>query len=490
MEGHVFRAREPRFRGTWGRVGLAVFGSSALIATLILSTARKASLPVDDVLKTALCYVAAVLSIVRVAPRTLIVDAERVELRGLFRSVAARHDEVTGVGWAPACGETLRTARGEIPLWLFPGAIQEVWARVLPAVADRIARRLAAGETVALGAIVARMGSFEVKGRQIAWRDVESMAMRPEGWLVTVRDRPDDALVLPLAQFSDVRLLREVAVRMNRLATSPEPDDDSIPVEVEGEASPSPSSPAATPLPGMPAEHPELGRLLFTFRVPLASRIGAVLKGIAATLIFAAIAVWVAQCKADGGDKRGYVAFGLGCALMFVGERLARTKGNDFCVYERGAADRRWELAWGELDSITLSTSNVATVWGAVLWGEVPPDATRHAVSLAGRGDRRFGLEGEGPAVEAFLDWFRRNVVPILVARELGRIRGGAAVDLAGVTLDATGIRDDEKTVPCVQVRLVDANTRRAIERMPRALHEAVDAATQRLPFRSIEIDI
>jgi hypothetical protein len=221
---------------------------------------------------------------------------------------------------------------------------------------------------------------------------------RPEGWFITIKDRPGDARVLPQSEFGDVPLLREIAIRMQKLASD---------AEAEGRPITAPPPPPATPLEGMPAEHPELGSLVFTFKVPLRSRVGQVISLAGLAVFFTGIAGCVALGPKAGGDVAGRGGALLGILLVVVGSALSKTTGTDFCAYEKGIANKKSKLAWSEVSTISLSSVNQRG------------KGTEHLLVLAGPDAQRFRMSGWGPAAEAFLGWFGRNVVSVVAKRDL-----------------------------------------------------------------------
>ena len=65
--------------------------------------------------------------------------------------------------------------------------------------------------------------------------------------------------------------------------------------------------------------------------------------------------------------------------------------------------------------------------------------------------------------------------------------RRGDAEEFGGAHADSVAVAGYDAVV---QVRLVNASTRKTIERQPRELKEAVETAMRRTPFRSVEIDL
>ena len=102
-----------------------------------------------------------------------------------------------------------------------------------------------------------------------------------------------------------------------------------------------------------------------------------------------------------------------------LAEMSRRGLGTSFVAYEGGVASSKATLAWNDVESITLRTTQRTSSGGY--------EGTEHSLEVAGPGKLRFRMSGWGMETEAFLHWFRSQVVPRLAKRDLDRVRAGGS---------------------------------------------------------------
>src|SRR5262249_23933095 len=155
-----------------------------------------------------------------------------------------------------------------------------------------------------------------------------------------------------------------------------------------------------------------LGRIVFTFKQPLGSVIGQAIIFLAFGIIF----VGTGSCLAVGGqegDVYGKGRLGLGIVLMILARPFMTQTRTSFVAYEGGLASPKAKLAWSDVVSITLGSTQRSR--GGSYQG------TQHSIVLTGPANVKFDMNGYGPETEAFLQWFRDAVVPRIARLKLDR---------------------------------------------------------------------
>lgn len=371
-------------------------------------------------------------TVIRVPRRRLLLAAERLRLEGPFGNLEVDLDEIQGLGCRrdSAAGEpgwenhaVIRTARGDVPVAAFAER-ELVWTwvaeRLVPRLAERHLARLRAGETVSLAGIELDPLGFTLKGRAFYWSELDGMSWSRDGLLLTIADRPHEALVVRPWEVPELPVF--LAVTRGILEEGFEPPGDGAPR----------SEAARVPLGDLPAEHPDLGPMVFARRIPVRAKVlGGIVAAAGVGLLLAGVGAYleVALATTAAAICGGTLMLG----LVLIGW-MEPPGGDEFVAYRGGLAAPDRVLPFGDVETLTLQATEHFTN-GVYQY-------TAYDASLTGDGTT-FSVGGFGPELQAYYQWFQETVSPVLAAGVLDRLEAGERVDLGCLRIDQAGLEWD-----------------------------------------------
>lgn len=317
--------------------------------------------------------------------------------------------------------------------------------------AQQIVEQLRDGKEVKVGPFALRRDGLQIGRVRARWDELDAIATRPEGYLIRLVDRPQDAILVAPGTISPVPLLATIAAAM--VVEDRERDDEAEPRLGEpyrGDAVAPDKRPArAAELPrGMPATHPQLGEAMFGYFSSFFANLVVWLFTVFGFSFFGTIAAAVVLGEQHPVFVAGMIVMFTSCALALSlrylrrGSGTSRGAGRSFAVYDGGIADRAGALRWRDVEVITLAATRT------YVNGQYTDMS--YGFHVVGKTDGRrckFGMSGDGPIFEAYYAWFVESVLPRLVARDLARMEHGDAITYAGVVADKDGLRTERAAV-------------------------------------------
>jgi hypothetical protein len=431
-EDPMVESREGFFRsGAAILLGVIFFGIPSIGFAVSLATGKTET-------QLAVFPVLLILSIVRFPRATFRGYPDRIEWSGAFGTTVIPVEDVTGVttrwlvmGRPEAWTEllVLRTKRGKIHLDTLdePDAVWEYLAEtVWPALAARALEDLDRGRPVRLGSAKVDAKGFAVNGGEYYWDELDGLGFTKDGLLLTIEDRPHEAAVLRPSKSADLVVLgflRHLVL-----------ERDGWPTEEDRAARPRRGAGRERPLAGLPAPHPELGDIIFTRRVPSWARLLVNASILSVLLLIAGGVAYGLGLAPEGMDEGLLFMPGgvlLGVVILFFAVTNPPT-GDDFTVYDEGLAAPQGTLPWSAVDTLTLAATEHYTNG---VYTHTDYTAT------VGGGEQVFSVSGFGAKTQAYWDWFRDKLAPILAQRDVDRVSEGGEVAYDFVTMDQEGLR-------------------------------------------------
>lgn len=427
MTGEVlFDGKQSLFRGLWTLIPAFALGCFSLY-----TFAEPAPGDPTQPLVGAGLGLAALLVMLRIPRDRLVVRDGRFEIDGLLGSTRIDFSSVQSLGFSRLAGGEINwgegayvhTSQGTVPVCTYADAAG-LWKvledKLVPLMADRIVHDLEAGRTVTLTGAVLEPKGFTILGTRGGWHELDRASLGKDGLLVTLRDRPQDAITTTAAKLPDLPVILRVVRTMEAKGTPGE--------KAEPDAGGSDRPVSDVPLPGLPPLHPELGALVFTRTIPASSTALLWFLGISGVATLIGCAACAMDLRVGGSDPEalGGVPF----AFFMVGVILCGifdlATGDAFSVYEKGIANTQKLLKWADCTGLTLAATEHYTN-GAYTH-------TAYSATASG-GGVSFTVDGQGPKIEAYWRWFKEKLAPMLATRDLETITQGGEVRYGSLTL-------------------------------------------------------
>lgn len=195
---------------------------------------------------------------------------------------------------------------------------------------------------------------------------------------------------------------------------------------------------SAERLPGLPEVHPELGKHLFSWRVPAITRV----LNFGLVLLVVAALVFLMFSSIVGGLSLVRVAGTLSVVVLYaaVWGALKTPTGVDCSVYEKGIADQSRVLHFDQCRLGLESTKHFVQASS----GGTPIETEQGFEVVLLQGEVDFRIKGYGPEYARLFDFFRQHVLPGFMARELARFEAGEAIRCGTLEVSQQGIRNSE----------------------------------------------
>lgn len=402
--------------------------------------------------------------------RVRVVDGALEVSRPGGRARRFRPDDLVGVRFARAADWGVAPAR--VATVVFAGGALDVgklrepqatWDALEELIfeprARQIIEQLRDGKEVKSGPFVLRRDGIEVGRGRAAWDELDAIATRPEGYVIRLVDRPQDAIVVAPGTISPVPLLATIAAAMVEEDGNPKAEEEpQLGEPYRADAVAPRKRPARGPVvlpPGMAATHPQLGEAMFGYFASFVANLVVWLLVVFGFSLLGTIGAAVVLGEQHPVFVGGMIVVFTSCTLALSIRYLqrgagasSRGTGRSFAVYDGGIADRASALRWRDVDVITLSATRT------YVNGQYTDTAYGFHVTGKTEGRRcNFGMSGEGPIFEAYFTWFVESVLPRLAARDLARMEHGESIDYAGVVANKDGLRKRRDVVRWASVR-------------------------------------